>query len=194
MNIAPSKQKDFPNSPARMRGAGFTLLELLVSVAILGVIGTLVAQAFFSVFRSNSKTEILKDVKQSGEQTLLTMTRIIQNAQEVAVCPSDGTPLDSLALVNPDGGTTTFGCVLDGTITRIASTSATNEFLTDSHVTIGGSTCAASSLVFECTTQSGEPSKITISFSLAQVGTPVDQSETAREDFQGSVIIRNERQ
>lgn len=194
MNTGSNKQTDLPNITPRLGETGFTLLELLVSVTILAVIGTLVAQAFFTVFRSNTKTEILKDVKQSGEQTLLTMTRIIQNAQEVSVCPGGGTPLNSLAMVNPDGGTTTFGCVLDGTVTRIASISATNEFLTDSHVTIGGSTCAASSLVFECTTQSGEPSKITISFSLAQVGTPVDQFETAREDFQGSVIIRNERQ
>lgn len=187
------KQKDLPNVP-RLAGAGFTLLELLVSVTILGVIGTLVAQAFFTVFRINSKTEILQSVKQSGERTLLTMTRIIQNAQEVSICPSDGVPLDSLAIVNSDGGTTTFGCVLDGAVTRIASISATNEFLTDSHVTIGGDACAASSLAFECTTQSGEPSLVTISFSLAQIGTPVDQFETASEDFQSSVIIRNERQ
>jgi prepilin-type N-terminal cleavage/methylation domain-containing protein len=176
------------------REGGFTLLELLVSVSILGIIATLVAQAFFTVFRSNSKTEILKDVKQSGERTLQTMTRMIQSAQEVYTCEGVGVPMDALEIVNSDGGETIFGCVLDGTVTRIASISATNEFLTDSHVTIGGDLCASSSLAFECTTQSGAPSKITITFSLAQIGTPVDQFETASENFQGSVIVRNERQ
>lgn len=178
-----------------MRTKGFTLIEILVSVGILATISIVVAQSLFTVVRSNAKTEILKDVKQSGEQAMLTMTRMIQNAQEItSFCSEAGESDPFLTIVNPDGGTTIFTCVLDGTVTRIASVSAATEYLTDNHVTIGGDLCATSSLAFACTTAAGQPSHVSISFSLTQVGTPAQQFEQASESFQGSAVVRNVRQ
>lgn len=178
-----------------MGNKGFTLIEILVSVGILATISIVVAQSFFTVMRSNSKTSLLADVKQSGEQAMQTMTRMIQNAKEItSACSTEGQQSTSVVIVNPDGGTTTFGCVLDATVTRIASTSATSEFLTDTTVTLGGDVCAASSLSFSCTTAAGQPSRVAITFSLAQVGADAQQFEQASESFQSSAVVRNVRQ
>jgi prepilin-type N-terminal cleavage/methylation domain-containing protein len=177
-----------------MNKRGFTLLEILVSVGILSTIAIVVAQSFFTVLRSNTKTEILKDVKQSGETAMLTMARMIQNAQEVtSICAPEGTTLESIDIVNPDGGTTSFGCFLDGTTTRIASTSGSTDFLTDNRVTIGGDACSASSLVFVCTSTAGLPARVSVSFSLAQSGVSAQEFESASETYTATVSIRNDR-
>ena len=39
----------------KMKNKGFTLIELLVSVAIISGLGVLLAQAFFTTSRSNTK-------------------------------------------------------------------------------------------------------------------------------------------
>ncbi len=166
---------------------GFTLLEMLVSVAIIAMISVVLSQVFISTIRTNAKTEILKEVKQNGDLAVDTLTRMVQNATSVT-CPTT----KSLAIVNPDGNTTTIGCALDGTVTRLASASATTVYLSSGDVTLGGTDCASSTLQFTCTAVAGLPSQVTLSFSLAQKGTPGDQFERASETFQTSVSMRND--
>lgn len=171
---------------------GFTLLEMLISVTIVALVGGILAQAFFTMTRTNTKTERIKDVKQSGEFALEVMERMIRNAREVtSSCP--GTSSDTISIRNADNGTTTFSCLLDNGTPRIASQSgATAEFLTSSSVTLGGSLCAASSLSFTCTTSGGRPGNIRIAFQLSQLGTPVDQFERSSISLGTTIQLRNE--
>ena len=163
---------------------GFTLLEMLVSIAIIAMMSIVLSQVFISTIRTNTKTEILKEVKQNGDAAIESITRIVQNAQSVT-CP---TP-QSLAMVNPDGDTTTLGCTVDGT-TRLSSTDAIGTvYLTSKSVSLGA-TCA-STLLFTCEEVSGLPSHVTVSFSLVQKGTPGDKFEKASESFQTRVTMRN---
>lgn len=179
---------------------GFTLLELIVSVAAIALVSVVLSQVFFSTLRTNTKTEILKEVKQNGELVIGNMTRMVQNAQTIqniaTVCSDTGVAAQTLTLTNPDQGTTTVGCrediVSGATITRIASTSASATiYLTGSNVTLGGTTCAQSSLQFVCKGGTGIPSTVSITFSLAQSGTPYDQFEKSSALFQTSVTMRN---
>lgn len=176
--------------------AGFTLLETLITITIIGSIGVLIAQVFFTTTRSNTKTEVLKNAKQNGEYAIEIMERMIRSALRVtSVCSASGTTLTDLTIVNPNGNTTRLECMLDGAVTRIASTSAagTSEYITDSNVTLGGTTCddPNNTLAFECTSFPDQPPKITVTFSLSQKGTPVDQFERANVTFQTSVSPRN---
>lgn len=176
--------------------SGFTLLEILISVTIAGAVGVLIAQVFFTTARTNTKTELLKDVKQNGEYAMGIMERMIRNSLRVeSVCSDTGTTLTSIDIVNPNGDTTTFGCVLDSGTTRIASTSssATTEYLTSNDVTIGGLTCAdaANSLSFVCTSYPDQQTSVTVNFSLSQIGTPPDQFEQASVLFQTTATPRN---
>ncbi|MBI5620307.1 type II secretion system protein [Candidatus Gottesmanbacteria bacterium] len=174
---------------------GFTLIELLVAVAIISGLGTVLAQAFFTTTRSNTKVERLTDVKQNGEYALALIERMVRNARTItATCTQDGSvSTPSAAVVAPDGGETTIGCVLDGTVTRIASQSSSGtEYFTSNAVTLGGDSCDADSLVFYCTSIAEVPKGLKVTFQLSQKGTPVDQFEKASTTFQTSISLRSQ--
>lgn len=174
-------------------GAGFTLLEIIVVVSIIGLMGLLIAQVFFATTRANTKTELLKDIKQNGDFSMNLIGRMLRSSAKVTTtCAETGTAVTALTLTNPDGGSTTLGCALDGTVTRIASTSGTRtDYLTSSNLTLGGADCAGSSFRFVCTTLPDQATSVTIQFSLTQKGAPVDQFEKATTSFQSTVILRN---
>ena len=177
------------------KNKGFTLIELLVSVAIISGLGVLLAQAFFTTSRSNTKVERLTDVKQNGEYALAVMERMIRNARTLtASCTSDGSQATpSAAIVNPDGMTTTFMCEMDGSISRVASiSSAATEYLTNNAVTLGGTSCDTDSLVFYCTSIAQVPRSLKVTLQLSQKGTPADQFEKASTTFQTSIGIRSQ--
>lgn len=175
-------------APKRVRiSLGFSLLEMVISIAILAMVSIVFSQVFISTLRSNTKTELLKEVKQNGDLSMATMVRMVQNA-ESATCPDTQT----LTLVNPDGGTTTFACGMDGATTRLASESGiTTEFVSSGEVTLGGSSCPTSSLAFACTEAPGAPTIVRITFSLAQKGTGVSEFEKASESFTDTVSMRS---
>lgn len=177
---------------------GFTLLEILISISIAATIGVLISQVFFTTTRSNTKTEILKEVKQNGDYALNIMERMIRNAIRVeSTCAESGSTLSSLAILNPDGDTTTFGCTYSTTysVTLIASTSASagTEYLTSTGVTLGGTSCsdANNSLSFVCTSYSDQPPKVSVSFTVRQPGVPPDQSDQASMLFKTTATPRN---
>jgi len=172
---------------------GFTLLEILVAMGVLAILGTVIAQVFFTTTRTNTKVEISKDVKQNGDFAMEVMSRIVRNAASVTtVCSDTGTATDTITVDNLDGGITTFECVLDGDITRIASTSAgRTDYLTSSSLTLGGTDCTGATLQFVCMSPVDGPTTVAIAFTLAQKGTPVDQFEKASASFQTTVAIRN---
>ncbi len=172
---------------------GFTLLESLISIGVIAVVSTLIAQAFFATTRTNTKTELQKDIKQNGEYAMQVMSRMIQNALKIeTACSPSGTATRSLSIRTQHNTTTTFECAMSEGETRIASSGATGTFyLTSANVSLGGDTCDASSLQFICTTLPDEPTKVQISFRLSQKGTPTDQFEQTSISFQSSVAPRN---
>lgn len=170
----------------RIMPNGFTLLEIMVSVGILGIVSVLVAQSFFSSVRSNTKVEILKEVKQNGDFALDTMVSRIRKARTVT-CDS----ATQLTVTNPNSSVTTLGCVVDAGITRIASASATTDYLTSSDVTIGGTDCSGSTLVMSCTSTSGVPTRVDIAFTLTSTTSSPDAIDQGSVDFATSVSLRN---
>lgn len=175
---------------------GFTLLETLVAISIAATVGVLITQVFFTTVKSNTKTEILKEVKQNGDFALAIMERMIRNAYSVvSTCTAGTTTSDSIQIRNPDGTTTTFGCAFDSSVARIASTSGTGvtTYLTSNGVTLGGTSCAAAdnSLEFTCTRIADFSSRIGISFTLNQKGAAASQQESASVTFQATVSPRN---
>ncbi|HUD18863.1 MAG TPA: prepilin-type N-terminal cleavage/methylation domain-containing protein [Patescibacteria group bacterium] len=174
---------------------GYTLLEILVAMTIIASVGILITQVFFTTTRSNTKSELLKDVKQNGDFAVESMTRMIRNSLGVeSDCSPAGTTLNYVQIKNADEVDTTFGCVADSGVTRIASTSAASgasDFLTSSNVSLGGTTCNDSTLVFFCTSYTDEPSKISIQFQLSQAGVPSGQFQNADTNFETIVSPRN---
>ena len=177
--------------------SGFTLLEILVTVSVIGVMGILISQVFFTTTKINTKTELLKDMKQNGQFAMDTLTRMIRASTEItSTCSTTGTQSTSIQITNPNGQTTTFGCALDSSgATRIASVSASaTEYLTSQNVSLGGSSCSSDpnmSLSFVCTSYPDQPSRIKIYYMLRQIGSNVDAYQTAKQAFETTVSVRN---
>ena len=166
---------------------GFTLLEMLVSIAIIALMSAVLSQVFITTLRVNTKTELLKDMKQNGELALETMVRLIQNAKRV-----DCVSASEILVTGSDDGQTTLGCAISGSATRIASTSATRtSYLTSKSATLGGATCAGSTLAFVCVSSAGQPTTVTVSFRLSQAGIGSEAFNTVNEPFQSSATTRN---
>ncbi len=167
---------------------GFTLLEIIVSVTLIALIGTVVSQAFLTTSRSGVKTEILKEVKQNGDFALTTMERMMRGAKADSTSCANNT----VTFTNSDSGVTTFGCFFDGTVTRIASTSAVGtQYLTSQALTLGGTDCTSSTLTISCTPNPGIPVKVAVKFMLSQKGSSPSTFEQAQTAFETSVTTRN---
>lgn len=168
--------------------SGFTLLEVIVSIAVISILGIVVTQAFLTTSRSQVKTETTKEIKQNGDFAITAMERMIRGASSNATsCINNTVTVTSL-----DGGISTFGCVFDGSVTRIASTSAAGtQYLTSQAVTLGGADCTGSTLVISCTLLQGVPAKVNVQFTLSQKGTSTSASDKAQASFETSVTTRN---
>jgi len=165
---------------------GFTLIEVLMIVLLLGVVLAVGSNLFFSILKGGSKAEILKEVKQNGDYAIAVMERMTRNASE-AVCCFDLSCLDQrtgeevgyLQITNSDRRTTTFFLESSEEVLKIASNSGV--YLTSKNVN-------ASSGGFVC--EGETPEVITISFTLSQKGTPLRVEEKATQNFQTTVSLR----
>jgi prepilin-type N-terminal cleavage/methylation domain-containing protein len=173
---------------------GFTLIEMLVSIGIVGLLSIVIVQAFFSTTQANTKVEITKDVKQNGDFAIGVIERALHGAQGVQACSSS-----VLSLNNTDGSITTFSAVADGAngVTRV--TKNLTEYLTGTGVTVAtaANSCAgvaaAGNFQFTCAYQSGDQTQfaVTIKFCLTQKGLPGTSYEKASQYFSTTVNNRN---
>lgn len=94
---------------------GFTLVELLVTVSILGIIGLLFFSIFSSSLRGGNKAQIVLAIKQNGQSLLENLDKTIRSADSI-VCVNNSTAV----------------IIKDGVYTRyrfIAPTSSTNGLI-----------------------------------------------------------------
>lgn len=67
----------------RNKNDGFTLVEIIIVLAIMAVLGIILTQIFFSTIRGGSKAQVLSVVKQNGQAALEAMDKTIRNADKV---------------------------------------------------------------------------------------------------------------
>lgn len=186
---------------------GFTLLELLVSAGVLSLVSVIIAQVLFTTVRLNTKTEQVKEMKQTGTASMETIRRMIQNARSISsVCT--GLVQSEMSIVSMDGLETTFRCAKDDSYTtrnvyRIASDSATQEtssYLTSGNVTLvsgnGEAGCGIadggdSALQFVCSSSGGKATSVSILFILRQQNVTTGLFEGDVQTFTSTGTMRN---
>ncbi len=175
---------------------GFSLIEILITIVILGGITVILSQSFFSLSRSSFRSDAMKQIKQSGNFALQTIEKMIRESEAVvSVC--DGNPISNkeLLLINREGSQTRLHCASDmmegGAIMRIASTSSSaTQYLTPTYVTLGGNTCESSSLEFSCIASSRFVQSVQVKFRLSPVGIQEQPIESSSIEFQTTVNVR----
>lgn len=86
--------------------SGFTLVEVLVVIAILSIIGLIAVTIFTRTLKGVNKSQIISSLKQNGQSVLENMDKTIRNSDHL-VCPT--TPVaTSTLIVEKDGVYTRF--------------------------------------------------------------------------------------
>lgn len=156
---------------------GFTLIEMVIVVSLMGIVAIIATGFLLTTLSGSGKAEVSKEVRQNGNYALSVIENMVRDCLIFkTACPNP--EVNSLTIVNPDGGTTVFSC----TQNQIASGSA---FLTSDNVLVSG--CE-----FSCTQSQGLPPVVTIKFKVAQKSTvTLRPSEKAGLDFETVVVVRN---
>ena len=172
------------NRKAKILEQGFTLIELLVVVAVFMILAVLVTNSLFSILKSNTKANIMKEIRQNGTYALDVMDKTISGGViDDAACT--GVEGSSLTVKNPvSEETVIFRCNYSSDLAYIASDGAQ---LTSPTVTVEN--CPE---VFRCEKiDSNKNKKVTINFTLKQRGSSTKPEETARETFTKTIFLRN---
>lgn len=181
-----------------MKNKGFTLVELLVIVALVGLIGVITTQVFIIGFKSQGKGEITKEVKQNGDYALSVIETMVRNAADFApnqVC-NQGTT--TLSVVNPDGYTTIFDCTPPSqNIASVSALPTTTPALTPTGIVLTSGKVVVSSCSFRvvCPTPALSPKYVFVDFTVSQgvvAGQPTPLAQnTASLEYQGTFSLGN---
>ena len=171
-----------------MRRNGFTLIEMMIVVSLLGIIAVVGSGAFFSILRGSTKTKTLQMVKQNGDYAISVMERMIRNARRIEEI--DG---QHIKIKNPDGETTTFRCCGSSPNLLIASESG-NLTCESARLTSSGVKVDSCSSVFTLVDPGQpeiKPAVVKINFNLSPAVSSTRPEEQATVNFQTTVTLRN---
>lgn len=155
---------------------GFTLMELMVTVGILGMIIVTIMGMFFRSFRGGTKADTIMTLDQNAQMSLSILERFVRNAQSVSVgggdCPATS---DSLTVESWDGRSTVF--------------SLENGQLASNGAVISGEAVVISDLVFECVRTQGIPDQVMVRFNA--VRTDAGGGAETEASYESVINLRN---
>lgn len=161
---------------------GFTLVELLLYVSIIGVILVSFSVLLSIVMQSRIKNQTVSEVEQQGSEVLQSMTQIIRNTDNIT-SPTIGTTGASLTLDVLDAAKDPTIFDLAAGVIRIKEGAGAAVPLTNSRVT-------ASSLTFKNLSRTGTPGTIRIQFTLSHINSGGRNEYAFTKTFYGSASLR----
>ncbi len=138
------------------KNAGYTLIELLVYVAILGMLLSSVTVFFVMVTEARVKNQSISEVNDQGAAAMEYIAQTIRNATSIS-SPAAGASGASLTLVVPTGSLSPTIFSLSGTTLQVKEGAATAVALTSSDLEV-------TSLTFTNLTRSGTSGIVQVSF------------------------------
>ena len=165
-----------------MMRRGFTLIELSLYIAIIGIILAAVSALLFGILQSRVKNQTVAEVEQQGIQVMQIITQTLRNATAIN---SPGTGASSSTLsVNTTiiaNNPTVFD--LSGGVIRITEGAG-------SSVTLNNALVTASGLTFQSLTGSGTPGTIRITLALTRLNPSGRNEYDYVQTFYGSATLR----
>jgi prepilin-type N-terminal cleavage/methylation domain-containing protein len=171
------------------QNAGFTILELVIALTIIGVLLPATFAIFMANLRAQTKVLVLQDVKKNGDAALDIMESLIKvYGRELE--QSDGTPVCSTSSSSYSGDIyfvdqTGARFMFHEDTGRIASESATTAYLTSDSVIV-------SDFNLSCSRESLFTSPlVSVSFTIDQARLTTRAEESASLDYQTKIRLRN---
>jgi prepilin-type N-terminal cleavage/methylation domain-containing protein len=166
--------------PTNNRQSGFSLIEMLVVVALFAIISMAAVSLFFSTIVGSNSVDAQAVIKENGNYALDIMSYMIRNAQQITACSAG-----SLTILNRDGGSTQFYVAPTN---QIASNSAA-RLLTTSNVRVDPAEIANPSF-FTCT-PAVNPTTVTIKFNIRKGNPATDNArDIVTQTFGTTVGLR----
>ncbi len=169
-----------------IKKSGFTIVEVLVVMAILGIVLTAGTAVFISTVSTSNKTQAQINVKEAGRNASEQITRKIQSARDLVLVSAT-----QVTIIDSDGVSSLLSCV-NGTAATNGRLEITNSgvttgltFYSASDNTIGVNVTGCDFEVVNGTSGK-EPPALKYSFNISQpVGSP------NRPEYQASIKIES---
>lgn len=169
---------------------GFTLIEIIVAVAIIALAGAVLSRGLLSIVQSNKRLSTTNEIKQNGGYAQRLLEGAVRSAYDVdSVC--DGSVQPFLAIKREDGGSTLFECASDDAGTFIASSSGGIVSRITSTTVSLGIDCDLRPIRFACSTSSSGKRAVSLTFTLYQPDNLVDNPDVLSQNFSMFVTMRN---
>lgn len=167
---------------------GFTLIEVLIAVSLIGIIGAVGGTIFAAVIRSYNKTQITNELQQNGEMVLSKMEQAIRNASEVTpISSSEGSW--EISVKKQAGSSVTFGWKGPAGGANGYIYQDLDNPLTNTNPTTGVSVVGSSVAINQ--PDLGKPKMVTISLTLQQgANAPTGKDYVGNVTLQTSVVVR----
>jgi prepilin-type N-terminal cleavage/methylation domain-containing protein len=154
---------------------GYTLIELVVVVGLMGILSLGLITVFFSSLRGNSLAQVEAEVKSQGDYGMALIERSLRGAVSAPTC-SDAPP--GVEYVGSDNVDKSYQL-----------SDATQQLMVDGASSLFGQDIILSNVSFVCNPSTGTGlGSVTISFTLQADG---KMNQTASETFQSTVAIRS---
>lgn len=167
----------------RTTSSGYTLIELLLYVSIVGSLLTAVSLYFSTSTEARVKNQSIAEVNQQGAMAMETITSAIRNASSITA-PTAGNSGSSLTLVVYTGADSPTIYDAPSSVLRSKKGAAAAVDLTNSKVQITG-------LSFTNLTRAGTPGIVRVSFTISRVNPNNVNAYDYTKTFTASAALRD---
>jgi len=161
---------------------GFTLLEIILSVAVISLLVGSVSLFFTALQKTQVKNQVVLEVEEQGAHTLQEILSTIKNASSI-ISPQNGESGSSLSLTVPDSTKSPTLFTISDAILQIQEGAILPIALTNSRARI-------SNLLFQNLSAPNTPGIIRISFSLSYANPDNIPDYDYTKIFIGSASLR----
>lgn len=154
-----------------MNKKGFTLIELIVVVAILGGLSVAVSRIFFSNIKGAQRAQNQLELRQAGDSAMLNISKRLRNARSIPSAQCLGTPTSSITFSARDPEA------------PISSEKTVDMTILCSEIAEGSFNIL--NCGFTCQSVAGSPQRVDIYYALQDIKTSLTL------EFNSTVTLRN---
>ena len=168
--------------------AGYTLIEVLVVMTVVGVLGSMLVVIFINALRGSNKSNSEAAIRQNGNYALSQISNTVRYAKSVSspVCvATEPAESSTLSIISVDDKTITYTCP------ALETDTLTINDGTDIYPIFDKLVVSVTSCSFTCIKQSSvSPPVIGIKFNLKKTGGNLTET-SANSLFSTTIAIRN---